>query len=72
MLIHSTSFLCRELLAQLAEHFKRIFVCLCFLESFAALRRFIAADGTFLEARFILFLLLAVGIGANGETVVLA
>jgi hypothetical protein len=37
-----------------------------------ALWRFVAVDGTFLKARFVLILLLAVGIDANGETIVLA
>jgi len=36
------------------------------------LRRIVAADGTFLTGRFVLTLLLAVGIDANGHNVILA
>lgn len=40
--------------------------------SFRLCRRLIAVDGTFLKARFILTLLLAVGIDANGRNILLA
>jgi hypothetical protein len=40
--------------------------------TFSLCRRLVAVDGTFLKARFILTLLLAVGIDANGENVLLA
>jgi hypothetical protein len=36
------------------------------------MRRIVAADGTFLTGRFVLTLLLAVGIDANGHNVILA
>jgi transposase-like protein len=36
------------------------------------MRRFIAIDGTFLKGRFIQQLLFAVGINANGNTLILA
>ena len=36
------------------------------------MRRFVAVDGTFLKGRFIQQLLLAVGIDANGNTLILA
>lgn len=36
------------------------------------MRKFMAVDGTFLKARFIQTLLLAVGIDANGKNVLLA
>jgi transposase-like protein len=36
------------------------------------LRRIVAADGTFLTGRFVLTLLLAIGIDANGHNVILA
>ena len=40
--------------------------------TFQGLRRFVAANGTFLTGRFVLTLLLAVGIDANGHNVILA
>jgi hypothetical protein len=40
--------------------------------SFGHMRRFFAADGTFLKGRFIQQLLLAVGIDANGNGLILA
>ena len=53
--------------------FKRIFVCPSVSRgTFTLCRRLVAVDGTFLKARFILTLLLAVGIDANGELVPLA
>jgi hypothetical protein len=53
--------------------FQRIFVCPAQnRQSFQLCRRLIALDGTFLKARFILTLLLAVGIDANGELYPLA
>lgn len=55
------------------EHFQRIFVCPAESRaSYTLCRRFVVVDGTFLKARFVLILLLAVGIDANGETLVLA
>jgi len=41
-------------------------------QTFWLLRRLVAVDGTFLKARFVLTLLLAVGIDANGELYPLA
>jgi transposase-like protein len=41
-------------------------------ECFGLLRRFIAVDGTFLKARFIQTLLLAIGIDADGHNTILA
>lgn len=53
--------------------FERIFVCPTESRaSYTLCRRFIVVDGTFLKARFVLILLLAVDIDANGETLVLA
>jgi len=54
-------------------NFQRIFVCpLHSRTTFQQLRRIVAADGTFLTGRFVLTLLLAVGIDANGHNVILA
>src|SRR5450432_696946 len=51
----------------------RIFVCPPQArQTFRLFRRLVALDGTFLKARFILILLLAVGIDANGEIYPLA
>ena len=53
--------------------FRRIFVCPAVShETFRHCCRLIASDGTFLKAQFILTLLLAVCVDANGKTVVLA
>jgi hypothetical protein len=55
------------------NRFQRVFICprQC-RGSFVHMRRFIAVDGTFLKGRFIQQLLLAVGIDANGNTLILA
>lgn len=48
------------------DDFQRVFICPKeSRESFIHMRKFIAVDGTFLKARFIQTLLLAVGIDAN-------
>jgi hypothetical protein len=53
------------------ERFQRAFVCPAESRaSYTLCRRFVVVDGTFLKARFVLILLLAVGIDANGETLV--
>ncbi len=55
------------------DRFQRIFVCPAESRAtFQASRRLVAVDGTFLKARFILTLLVAVGIDANGHIVPLA
>ncbi|KFZ19703.1 hypothetical protein V501_00553 [Pseudogymnoascus sp. VKM F-4519 (FW-2642)] len=55
------------------DRFHRIFVCPpVSVETFRLCRRLVVADGTFLKARFILTLLLAVGIDPNGELILLA
>jgi hypothetical protein len=55
------------------NRFIRVFICPHQSRgSWLHLRRFIAADGTFLKGRFIQQLLLAVGIDANGNTLILA
>jgi transposase-like protein len=62
-----------DLLRDIHMRFKRIFVCPSVSRgTFTLCRRLVAVDGTFLKARFILTLLLAVGIDANGELVPLA
>jgi hypothetical protein len=54
-------------------NFQRIFVCPAVSrEAFRHLRRFVAVDGTFLKGRFVLTLLLAVSIDADGRNVILA
>lgn len=54
-------------------NFQRIFVCPPHSRTtFQHLRRLVAADGTFLTGRFVLTLLLAVGIDADGRNVILA
>jgi hypothetical protein len=58
---------------QRTGNFQRIFVCpLHSRTTFQQMRRIVAADGTFLTGRFVLTLLLAVGIDANGHNVILA
>jgi hypothetical protein len=55
------------------SRFQRCFVCPYQSRiSFGHMRRFFAADGTFLKGRFIQQLLLAVGIDANGNGLILA
>ncbi len=55
------------------HRFERIFICPSEAKgSYALCRRLVIVDGTFLKARFVLTLLLAVGIDANGETLILA
>jgi hypothetical protein len=50
------------------DRFQRIFVCPAESRAtFHASRRLVAVDGTFLKARFILTLLVAVGINANAH-----
>lgn len=62
-----------ELQRDIHERFQRVFCCpLESRASYTLCRRLIMADGTFLKARFVLTLLLAVGIDANGETIILA
>lgn len=54
-------------------NFQRCFVCPPHSQlTFQQLRWLVAADGTFLTGRFVLTLLLAVGIDANGHNVILA
>jgi hypothetical protein len=58
---------------QQTGNFQRCFVCPPTSQTtFQHLRHLIAADGTFLTGRFSLTLLLAVGIDANGQNVILA
>ena len=53
--------------------FQRVFICpRQSRDSFQHMRRFLAVDGTFLKARFVQTLLLAVGIDANGKNLPLA
>ena len=53
--------------------FQRLFICpQQSRESFQLMRKFMAVDGTFLKARFVQTLLLAVGIDANGNILLLA
>ena len=53
--------------------FQRLFICPWqSRQSFQLMRKFIAVDGTFLKARFVQTLLLAVGIDANGNILLLA
>ena len=53
--------------------FQRVFICPAESQlSFIQMRKFMALDGTFLKARFVQTLLLAVGIDANGKTLILA
>lgn len=53
--------------------FQRVFVCpLQSQSSFIQMRKFVALDGTFLKARFVQTLLLAVGIDANNNVLILA
>lgn len=55
------------------NRFLRIFICpRQSRDSWIHMRRFVAVDGTFLKGRFIQQLLLAVGIDANGNTLILA
>jgi transposase-like protein len=55
------------------NRFVRVFICPHQSRGYwLHLRRFIAADGTFLKGRFIQQLFLAVGIDANGNTLILA
>ena len=62
-----------ELLRDCHDRFERVFICPAESRtSFALCRRLVVVDGTFLKARFILTLLLAVGIDANGEGLILA
>lgn len=61
------------ILASGLGNFQRIFVCpSCSRRTFQYSRRFVAVDGTFLKGRFALTLLVAVGIDANGNNVLLA
>ena len=56
-----------------SQNFGRLFVCPAQSRaSFRLCRRFLAVDGTFLKARFILTLLLAVGIDPDGRNLLLA
>ena len=56
-----------------SRNFGRLFICPAQSRtSFQLCRRFLAVDGTFLKARFILTLLLAVGIDADGRNLLLA
>jgi len=53
--------------------FQRIFICPHeSKQSFTSMRKFMAVDGTFLKARFVQTLLLAVGIDGNGHNLLLA
>ena len=53
--------------------FQRLFICpRQSRESFQSIRKFMAIDGTFLKAQFVQTLLLAVGIDANGNILLLA
>ena len=53
--------------------FLRVFICPAESQlSFIQMRKFMALDGTFLKARFVQTLLLAVGIDANGKCLILA
>jgi hypothetical protein len=62
-----------ELQRDIHQRFQRVFCCpLESRASYTLCRRLIVADGTFLRARFVMTLLLAVGIDANGETLILA
>jgi hypothetical protein len=55
------------------NRFQRIFICPRQSKgSWHHMRRFVGVDGTFLKGRFIQQLLLAVGIDANGNTLILA
>jgi hypothetical protein len=61
------------LIGQQTGNFQRCFVCPpTSRTTFQHLRRLVAVDGTFLTGRFSLTLLLAVGIDANGQNVILA
>lgn len=56
-----------------AQHFQRVFICPAESQlSFIQMRPFVALDGTFLKARFVQTLLLAVGIDGNGQNLILA
>jgi len=62
-----------DLIRDRHDRFQRIFVCPAKSRAtFQASRRLVAVDGTFLKARFILTLLVAIGIDANGHIVPLA
>lgn len=53
--------------------FQRVFICPAeSQQSFLHMRKFMAVDGTFLKARFVQTLLLAVGIDGNGKNLLLA
>jgi len=53
--------------------FQRVFICPAESQlSFIQMRKFMALDGIFLKARFVQTLLLAVGIDANGKSLILA
>ena len=55
------------------RHFQRVFICPAESQlSFTQMRPFIALDGTFLKAKFVQILLLAVGIDGNGQSLILA
>lgn len=55
------------------DAFQRVFICPIESQlSYIQMRPFIAVDGTFLKARFIQTLLLAVGIDGNGQILLLA
>jgi hypothetical protein len=56
-----------------SHRFQRVFICPRQSRgSWIHMRRFVAVDGTFLKGRFIQQLLLAVGIDANRNTLILA
>jgi len=55
------------------DNFLRCFICPAQSRaSFSLCRRFLAVDGTFLKARFVQSLLLAVTIDVNGQNTLLA
>lgn len=71
--LHSSLYTIPDPVNKSISHFHRVFLCPAqSRSSFLHMRRFVAVDGTFLKAKFIQTLLLAVGIDGDGRILLLA